>query len=423
MSKQKADHAIDELIERMLSRLEERRQGGDGAYPPTFEELATLCEIPLTSPQLAKAVKNKAFTTRAVVASKGKLLPEAPVVLTDHAADEAVVSALLAFARKGTPAGRDGEPFTIPKLGDWLATPLHKPFKEGVARLIASGKLPSEFAVLAEKMIHVLESQRRLGDGSYPPTIGKLAVLCGSRPSDAILNKAVKDKGFTERAVVAGKGAKVLPPTAPVLLRADLEDEAIVPAILEYAMTIAADPKKKTITQAFTVAELSKVLTSAVQGPFKTALDRGIEGETLPGKFAWVVIKNKPHLFAIDHVRPASRRQSLAARPAEVATSGADGPATISMTTELRDFGAAFREAFEALDRRNGKTNFVKLADLRRVLSDFDRHLFDAGLNRLRDADEFGLDSHEGLHGTLTPEEREAGLREAGSLLVYVSRR
>jgi hypothetical protein len=41
----------------------------------------------------------------------------------------------------------------------------------------------------------------------------------------------------------------------------------------------------------------------------------------------------------------------------------------------------------------------------------------------LRDADEFGLDSHEGLHGTLTPEEREAGMREAGSLLVYVSRR
>ncbi len=423
MSKKKADHATDNLIERMLSRLEERRERGDGAYPPTLEELATLCEIPPTSPQLAKAAKNKAFTTRAVVASKGKLLPEAPVVLTDHAADESVVSALLAFARKGAPAGRDGESSTIPKLGDWLATPLHKPFKEGVARLIASGKLPSEFAVLAERMIRVLQSQRRLGDGSYPPTFEKLAILCGSRHSDAILNKAVKDKVFAERAVVAGKGAKVLPPAAPVLLRADIEDEAVVPALLDYAMTLAADPKKKTITRAFTVAELSKSLTSAVEGPFKTALDRSIEEESLPGKFAWVVIKNKPHLFAIDHMGPASRRQALAARPALVNEAGDEGPATISMTTELRDFGTAFREAFESLDRRNGKTNFVKLADLRRVLSDFDRHLFDAGLNRLRDADEFGLDSHEGLHGTLTPEEREAGMREAGSLLVYVSRR
>ena len=171
------------------------------------------------------------------------------------------------------------------------------------------------------------------------------------------------------------------------------------------------------------MAELSKGLTAAVQGPFKTALGRGIEGETLPGEFAWVVIKGKPHLFTIDKLRPASRRQALAARPAEGAPAGEDGPATISMTTELRDFGEAFREAFESLDRRNGMTNFVKLADLRHVLSDFDRHMFDAGLRRLRDADEFGLDSHEGLHGTLTPEEREAGVREAGSLLIYVSRR
>ena len=324
--------------------------------------------------------------------------------------------------QEGAPAGRDGETFTIPKLGDWLATPLHKPFKEGVARLIASGKLPSEFAVLAEKMIRVLESQRRLGDGSYPPTFERLAVLCGSRSLRRHSQQGRQGQGVHGAGRRRRQRAKI-PADAPVLLREDIENEAIVPALLEYAMTVAADPKKKTISHAFTVAELAKGLTAAVQGPFKAALDRGIKGETLPGKFAWVVIKNKPHLFAIDHMRPASRRQALAARPAVGTPAGNDGPATISMTTELRDFGAAFREAFESLDRRNGMTNFVKLADLRRVLSDFDRQLFDAGLNRLRDAEEFGLDSHEGLHGALTPEEREAGVREAGSLLVYVSRR
>ncbi|MEJ7637038.1 MAG: hypothetical protein WKF75_03360 [Singulisphaera sp.] len=143
----------------------------------------------------------------------------------------------------------------------------------------------------------------------------------------------------------------------------------------------------------------------------------------MPSEFAWVVIKGNPHLFTIDKLRPASRRQAPAVRPTAGTPVGEDGPATISLTSELRDFGTAFREAFEALDRRNGKTNFVKLADLRRVLSDFDRHMFDAGLRRLREADEFGLDSHEGLHGTLTPEEREAGVREAGSLLIYASRR
>ena len=84
-----------------------------------------------------------------------------------------------------------------------------------MARLIASGKLPSEFAVLAERMIRVLESQRRLGDGSYPPTFEKLAILCGTRHSDANFNKAVKDKAFTERAIVAGKGGKVSRPRPP----------------------------------------------------------------------------------------------------------------------------------------------------------------------------------------------------------------
>jgi len=65
----------------------------------------------------------------------------------------------------------------------------------------------------------------------------------------------------------------------------------------------------------------------------------------------------------------------------------------------------------------------VKLAELREALSDFSREEFVAGLRRLRMDGVFSLDSHEGLHGSLTDEERDAGVREAGSLLVYASRR
>jgi hypothetical protein len=82
-----------------------------------------------------------------------------------------------------------------------------------------------------------------------------------------------------------------------------------------------------------------------------------------------------------------------------------------------------FRDAFDRLDNRNGSTNFVKLADLRRALAGVSRGDFDAGLRALRLKGEFSLDSHEGLHGTLTQEDREAGVQEAGSLLIYVSRR
>ena len=72
-----------------------------------------------------------------------------------------------------------------------------------------------QFAVLAERMIRVLESQPRLGDGSYPPTFEKLAILCGSRPSDANFNKAVKEKAFTERASSPAKERRSSRPRPP----------------------------------------------------------------------------------------------------------------------------------------------------------------------------------------------------------------
>ena len=187
-------------------------------------------------------------------------------------------------------------------------------------------------------------------------------------------------------------------------------------------MTLAADPKKKTITRAFTVAELSKLFTAAVQslqdGPGTGHRAGNVAGQVRLGRDQGQAapLRDRPPA-------PASRRQALAARPTAAAPAGDDGPATISMTTELRDFGDGLPRSLR-LARPAERED--ELREARRPparVDDFDRHLFDAGLNRLRDADEFGLDSHEGLHGTLTPEEREAGMREAGSLLVYVSRR
>ena len=89
----------------------------------------------------------------------------------------------------------------------------------------------------------------------------------------------------------------------------------------------------------------------------------------------------------------------------------------------VRDFAQAFREAFEQLNRRNGWTNLVKLVELRVGICFLGRSEFDAGLRGLRVAGEFSLESHEGRHESLTLDERDAGIREAGSLLVYASRR
>jgi hypothetical protein len=88
----------------------------------------------------------------------------------------------------------------------------------------------------------------------------------------------------------------------------------------------------------------------------------------------------------------------------------------------LPDFASAFTAAFERLDRQRGGHNFVSLVDLRRELPDFDRPTFDAGLARLRRSGQFTLSAAEGRYG-ITPAEQEAGIREGGTLLLFVARR
>jgi hypothetical protein len=109
----------------------------------------------------------------------------------------------------------------------------------------------------------------------------------------------------------------------------------------------------------------------------------------------------------------------IASSSMEEAPGAGDAPAV----TRTQDFATAFRAAFGRLDRENHSINFVRLLDLRRALPQFDREQFDSGLRQLRLDEEFTLDSHEGRHGPLTDDEREAGVREVGSLLVYASRR
>jgi hypothetical protein len=60
---------------------------------------------------------------------------------------------------------------------------------------------------------------------------------------------------------------------------------------------------------------------------------------------------------------------------------------------------------------------------LRRALSDVPREAFDAGLNSLRHASRFSLDSADGRHVPLPQAVLDAGLREGPSLLVYAARR
>jgi hypothetical protein len=85
------------------------------------------------------------------------------------------------------------------------------------------------------------------------------------------------------------------------------------------------------------------------------------------------------------------------------------------------DFARRFDEAFARLDRERGGHNLVSLVALRAAVP-VGRDDFDAGLRELRRRGRYSLGAAEGRHG-ISPEEREAGVVEEGSLLLFVSRK
>ncbi len=373
MSQKKADAAAD-LAGRMLQVLESQRSFGGAAYPPTLQHLGELCDGAPPPELIVKAATKKAFTDKAVVTQKVDKKPS-------------------------------------------LGAPVY--FKED---------LPKSEVVLSRRMLAVLESQRRLGAEAYPPTLRRLAELCEAKGSESAIRKAASTAPMSERATVLVRKGKTISLDAPVALREDVDGafEAILPGLLRFALSpVISKAKGKTKeTAAFTPAEAAKRVPELKQR-LEQAVRDGAARLSLPRGVGWVEFKGEPLLFLVENVRPSAARPAApAAAPAPaIHRQPAPAPASSGDSFSPRDFAQAFRAAFEALDRRNGSTNFVKLADLREALSEFGRDEFDAGLRRLRMDGVFALDSHEGLHGSLTHEEREAGVREAGSLLVYASRR
>jgi len=84
-------------------------------------------------------------------------------------------------------------------------------------------------------------------------------------------------------------------------------------------------------------------------------------------------------------------------------------------------FAQLFDAAFVQLDQEHGSHNHVSLVALRQALP-MERASFDAELQLLRRAGHYSLSAAEGRHG-ISAEEQDAGIREDGSLLLFVSRR
>jgi hypothetical protein len=201
---------------------------------------------------------------------------------------------------------------------------------------------------------------------------------------------------------------------APVALAENGERLTGSPALVETALARVRTAE----SQAVPIAEVAKAVDKKLRSSFAASLVARVEGGTLPGTVGCLRVRKVPHLFlwADMAVSPSVRPtpELLPAGPDRVPSTGASPPVEL-------DFGRLFDEAFTRLDRGRGGHNLVSLVFLRRELC-LPRETFDAGLRQLRQAAHYGLSAAEGRHG-VSDEEREAGVVEDGTLLLFVSRR
>jgi hypothetical protein len=422
MSRTKA--GTPELAAQMLRVLEVQRSLGGASYPLTLKRLAELTD-PAAAPALVlKAAARKEFAERVAVVNKKNL--DTPLALVEDLEQFASSGLLLEFVLDAicTPA-QPGCP--VSKLKTKVPAALKGPFEQAVRRQIREQTLPATVGfvqvqrtgylylqrlpykppalALAERLLDVLE--RRGSDGTpYPLLVTQLVELADPQAPAALVKKALAEEVFQQRAL--GALAK-LSPESPVALAADLEQLADSPLVLETLLRAARTAN----SHAFPVTAWRRKVAPRLWPVFQESLRRRTEAGELPPSVCWVLFSKKLHYFLREDLQAGRTvKESLSVPPHELEEVPREAPA---------DFEHQFDAAFDRLDRAKGAHNFVSLLDLRRALP-LDRAAFDAGLNRLRFAQRYVVSAAEGRHG-LSPEEREAGITEDGTLLLYVSRR
>jgi hypothetical protein len=270
-------------------------------------------------------------------------------------------------------------------------------------------------AELAGKLIQCLREQKQRGAG-YPLTLKQLADLAGADPKTVLRAVSPLRKAFSRHALVARQDLQ-----APVALLDDLPLLASSPLLLEFLLAT----RRSAVNQALSAAKLKARLTGKVQKAFQDAVNRHIEGNTLPPSVGWLWINRSRNLFLVSDLhfgRVVLVPTLLPPSPPEVSPPLVSPPPPEPAVSIMREKAAeVFAAAFDRLDRQSGGHNFVSLVDLRPALA-WERTVFDAELRRLRLAGQYTLSPAEGRHG-ISAAEQEAGIPEDGALLLYVSRR
>ncbi|WP_182870934.1 hypothetical protein [Stieleria mannarensis] len=271
---------------------------------------------------------------------------------------------------------------------------------------------------LAAKMLAVLSRHRPENADSEFLTLDQLGRLADSDANSDLVQQAARTKCFAT-ATIAARGNDT---AAPVARLEDLELLAKSSQLLQYVMSLFDKNKTRAYTVAKLKSKLSARFNKRLQVAFQSAvLDRLATGQMYPG-FGYVVAGGaRPHLFRLADLHPAQWRaaidQSDSRSPQPPTSLSQSAPANRPLTS----FSQQFDAAFEQLDREQGSYNFVNLAALRAALPSYSREEFDSQLRQLRLSRRIRLSGAENRND-VSPQQRAAGIQEAGSLLLYAQR-
>jgi hypothetical protein len=416
------------LAEKMMQVLNAQLRPEGSSRVVTLRQLAELADPGAPADLLQKlASKRDLFKGRALCVQTKNL--DSPVIVLQDAEEFARSSELLEFL-VGSTCNATNPTCDPAKLKSKIHLKLRPAFESTLKRRLAENDLPPGIAVvsaktkkllhaqryplpkapdeaLAEAMLRELERRRQQGGDAYPLSVARLVESCRSGANDTVVKKALAHRVFKDGVVSALKNK----PDAPCALCGDEELLAGSTLLLETSLDAACSSRKG----AHTAPELTKRVIPALQAPMTEAVRRRAANQELPARIGCIAYKNALLLFRLADVGTSSpKRTGLPAGEPSA-------PSIAEREPAHGDFARAFAAAFEQLDRQRGAHNAVSLVDLRRALP-VDRQVFDSELRELRRARRYTLSGAEGRHG-ISPEERDAGIYEDGSLLLYVSRR
>lgn len=373
-------------------------------------------------PLAGKALTHSQFKNNVVfAAAKGS---EGLVALVEDAVEFAHSPQLLRWALAQAQGQAPHKPAELVKRAG-LNGKLKDRFIESIQEAVLARRLPDDLArqidvkqsvaEVAENLIQTLEQMREQGSSEYPVHLDRLFERVGLSPNDKLAQDVRSNATFKKRFLIFGGEQRTA-------LAEDLDAPPYATRLLAAALAAARTQGRNTRTAAFSAKEIAAALDEQSKHHRKrieTRITEAAQAAQLPPGLHWISVKGAPLFFHGADMQPPEA-QSV---PIPAVTKPAQPPPTTSTSTRLEEFPARFAQAFEQIDQRMGRRNFVKVYELRRELPQYNREQFDQGLWKLREQGRYAMNSSDGNVVALSPEERDAGIMEAGSLLVYVSRK